>query len=93
MLKNKTTKKIKAHPAIEALGWYGVMATIVAYLLVSFSILSPINIWYQLLNLTGALGVTIETYYKKDYQPFWLNLIWMLIALSALISIVIHVRA
>lgn len=70
------------------LGWYGVIATIAAYILVSFSILAPTSMWYQLLNLTGALGVTIETYYRKDYQPFWLNLIWALIALIAIINLV-----
>lgn len=70
------------------LGWYGVAATIIAYLLVSFLILAPTSIWYQTLNLTGALGVTIETYYRKDYQPFWLNLIWAAIALVALINLI-----
>ena len=74
------------------LGWYGVVATIAAYVFVSFLILSPTSIFYQLLNFTGALGITIETYYRKDYQPFWLNLIWMLIALVAIINVVIHLK-
>jgi hypothetical protein len=72
------------------LGWYGVIATVVAYILVSFLVLSPTSLLYQALNLTGALGVTIETYYRKDYQPFWLNLIWMLIALAAIVALFIH---
>ena len=70
------------------LGWYGVVATIIAYILVSFLILAPTSIWYQVLNLTGALGVTVETWYRKDYQPFWLNLIWAVIALVALINLI-----
>jgi hypothetical protein len=70
------------------LGWYGVVATILAYVFVSFLILPPTSLWYQLLNLTGALGVTIETYYQKDYQPFWLNLIWAVIALAAIINLI-----
>lgn len=73
---------------IEWLGWYGVAATIVAYALLSSSFISPQSLWYQGLNLTGALGVTLETWYRRDYQPFWLNLIWAGIALVALISIV-----
>ncbi len=73
---------------IEFLGWYGVVATIVAYILVSFLILSPTSLLYQALNFTGAIGVTIETYYRKDYQPFWLNLIWAFIALMAILNIV-----
>lgn len=69
------------------LGWYGVVATIAAYILVSFLILPPTSLWYQSLNLTGALGVTIETYYRKDYQPFWLNLVWAIIALAAIVNV------
>jgi len=75
---------------ISIIGWYGVVATILAYVLVSFFILSPASIWYQLLNFTGAIGVTVETFYKKDYQPFWLNLIWAVIALAAIFNLVMH---
>lgn len=77
---------------IEWLGWYGVAATIIAYALLSAGLIPAQSLWYQGLNLTGALGVTVETYYRRDYQPFWLNLIWAGIALVALISIVrLHV--
>jgi len=75
---------------ISLLGWYGVIATVGAYILVSFSSMSPTGLNYQLLNLTGALGITVETYVKKDYQPFWLNFIWMFIALAAIINIFVH---
>lgn len=78
--------------ASGVLGWYGVFATVGAYVLVSFLILSPTSFFYQILNFTGALGITIETYYRKDYQPFWLNFIWMLIALAAIINLFIHPR-
>lgn len=76
--------------AIGIIGWYGVVATIAAYLCVSFLILSPTSMLYQLLNFTGALGVTIETFFRKDYQPFWLNLVWALIALAAIANLIIH---
>jgi len=76
--------------AIGAVGWYGVVATIAAYFLVSFSILPATSMWYQGLNLTGAIGVTIETWYKRDYQPFWLNLIWAGIAAVAIVNLVVH---
>lgn len=79
-----------SNKAIEILGWYGVAATILAYFLVSFGMLAGTSLTYQLLNVTGAAGVTIETWYKRDYQPFWLNLIWMLIALAAIASLIAH---
>lgn len=75
---------------IDSLGWYGVAATIGAYILVSFALVSPASLLYQGLNLTGALGITIETYYKRDYQPFWLNLIWMIIAFAAIVNLFMH---
>jgi len=80
----------KKKSLIGVLGWYGVAATVGAYILVSFSLIAPTSLVYQFLNFTGALGITVETYYKKDYQPFWLNLIWMLIAAVAISSIIIH---
>ncbi len=72
---------------INFLGWYGLVTVILAYAMISFSFVTPHNLVYQLLNFTGSIGITIETYYKKDYQPFWLNLIWALIALVAMISV------
>lgn len=78
------------HVAISWIGWYGVVATIVAYALISALILPATSLIYQGLNFTGALGVTIETWARKDYQPFWLNLIWALIALVAIANIIVH---
>ncbi len=75
---------------IDWIGWYGVIATVLAYIFVSFSILPATSYAYQILNLTGAIGVTIETFYKKDYQPFWLNLIWALIAAVAIVNLAVH---
>ncbi len=76
--------------AIGWVGWYGVIATIVAYALVSALILPATSLLYQGLNFTGALGVTIETWVRRDYQPFWLNLVWALIAFVAIVNILLH---
>jgi len=73
---------------IEGLGWYGVIVVLLAYAAVSTSLLSAQSFWYQFFNFTGSAGVAIQTYYRRDMQPFWLNLIWALIALVALVSIV-----
>ncbi len=72
---------------INIYGWYGTVAIILAYILVSFSIVSVNNIWYQVLNGTGALGIVTNSFYKKDYQPGVLNLVWAIIALVAIIRI------
>ncbi len=72
---------------IEFLGWYGALAIVLAYGLLSFSFLTSTNIWYQILNGTGALGIFIESYHKKDYQPAVLNTIWIIIAIAAIAKI------
>lgn len=73
------------HKLVEALGWYGAAAIITAYGLVSFQLLNPESTLYQLLNLTGALGIIADTYTKKDYQPLVLNIFWLAIAILALL--------
>ena len=73
----------------EWLGWYGVLAILLAYGLLSFSVIRSNGLVYQLLNLTGGLGILIDAYADKNYQPVVLNAIWILIALFAIVNIVI----
>lgn len=78
------------HKAENYFGWYGVLAILFAYLLVSFSIIGVKSITYQLLNLSGSLGIIVEALPKKDAQPAVLNAIWSIIAFIAIIRIIIH---
>jgi len=73
---------------IEIFGWYGTVAIVAAYALVSFSIIEPSNIWYQILNGTGALGIVAVSFHKKTYQPGILNLIWAVIAVVVILRII-----
>ena len=72
---------------IELFGWYGAIAIVAAYALVSFSVLQPTDIIYQLLNGTGALGIVLVSFHKRSYQPGVLNIIWTIIAILAIIKI------
>ncbi len=74
---------------LEIFGWYGAIAIITAYALVSFSILAPTSIWYQLLNGTGALGIVAISFYRQTYQPGVLNLVWAFIAFAAIIGMLV----
>jgi hypothetical protein len=74
---------------IEAGGWYGAAAVLLAYALVSFNAISPHGWIYQLLNFTGAVGVLIISYMKHARQPALLNFVWAVIALVALIQLAI----
>ncbi len=72
---------------IEIFGWYGTCAIVLAYALVSFSVINADSLVYQLLNLTGALGIVAVSFHKKNYQPGVLNIIWFVVALIAIVSI------
>lgn len=78
------------HKAENYLGWYGVLAILLAYLLVSFSVIEVKSLTYQLLNLSGSLGIIVEAVPKKDAQPAVLNAIWGVIALIAIMRIILH---
>jgi hypothetical protein len=77
------------HKAENYFGWYGVLAILLAYLLVSFNVVTAKSLGYQVLNLTGALGIVIEALSKKDAQPVVLNSIWAIIAIAAIIRFVL----
>jgi hypothetical protein len=71
----------------EVIGWYGMVAILSAYALLSFGMLSSDSITFQLLNLTGAIGIAAISLLKKTYQPAIVNIVWMFIAFVALIKI------
>ena len=67
---------------IDILGWYGAVAIIIAYVLVSLEKIRP-RLLYQFLNFTGAAGIALSSFAKDAYQPGFLNVVWMLIAVFA----------
>ena len=73
----------------ETLGWYGVVAVVGAYALLSLGILSSNSLTFQILNLTGAIGIVVDAIDDKNTQPAVLNAIWAIIALIAIVKIVI----
>jgi len=76
---------MKNKSVIEIAGWFGVALILVAYLLNSFEVVASDSSTYQTLNALGAAGIVWSSTVKKDYQPALLNLIWLIIALIALV--------
>ncbi|HVQ43488.1 MAG TPA: hypothetical protein VMT30_00795 [Candidatus Saccharimonadia bacterium] len=74
---------------IEFAGWYGTVAIVLAYALVSFKIVAADSALYQLLNLTGAAGIIAISALKGVKQSVVLNGFWAAIALVALARIVL----
>lgn len=74
---------------IELYGWYGAVGLLGAYALSSFNIFSSENVWYQVINITAALGIVTVSFHKKNYQPGVLNIVWAIVGLVALVKILI----
>ncbi len=83
----RRAKKTIEHPLIEALGWYGVIAILLAYTAVTFELTSVHHPLYLLLNLTGSIGILYEAWIKKDWPASALNVVWAAIALIQIIRI------
>jgi len=73
----------------EAVGWYGAVAIVAAYALVSFGVMTADSVGYQLLNFTGAIGVIVISLVKGAKQPAVLNIFWAIIALIAIVQLLI----
>ncbi len=73
----------------ELLGWYGAAAIITAYVLVSFSIMNSSSLAFQLLNLTGAIGILAISLAKKVYQTAAINIIWAIVAAAAIVRMML----
>lgn len=73
----------------EIAGWYGAVAILSAYILVSFTVISGDGVIFQLLNLTGALGIIAIAVHKKVKQSVVLNVFWAAVAIIALVRIIL----
>lgn len=74
----------------ECAGWYGIVAILGAYFLVSFGVITSDSVVFQLLNATGAVGIIWISVVKRLRQTVVLNAVWLAIALVALAQILIN---
>ncbi|MFH1400393.1 MAG: hypothetical protein ABIH41_02640 [Nanoarchaeota archaeon] len=74
----------------ESIGWYGTVAIVGAYALLSFGVFGAESMLYQVLNATGALGIVYISLKKKAYQPGVLNIIWTIIAIIAIVRLLVR---
>lgn len=71
------------------LGWVGSFAYLLAYLLLSLNKLKSDQKAYHILNIVGALGLTVNAIFIQDYPNVLVNIFWGLIALMAILLIVL----
>lgn len=74
----------------EILGWYGVLAVLIAYALSNFNVLKLDSLLYLMLNLTGSFAIAAEAFKKRDFQPVALNIVWLLVAGISLTRLIIQ---
>lgn len=70
----------------EFLGWYGIVAILSAYTLISVGYFTSGSFWFQFLNLTGAIGVVVDAWQDRNIQPVVLNTIWAVVAAVGIIA-------
>ena len=69
---------------VDAAGWIGVAALLVAYVLVSTKKLAGDSTVYQLLNLLGAALLIVNSFYYGAYPSVSINVVWIGIAVLTL---------
>ncbi len=69
---------------IDFIGWVGSVEVVLAYALVSSQRLKGSSWLYQVLNLTGAIFLIVNTYYYAAYPSTFINIVWVVIAIVAL---------
>jgi hypothetical protein len=70
---------------IDIVGWLGSVFVVAAYFSVSYERFRMSPFMYQLLNAAGSLCLIVNTAYYRAYPSASVNVIWLFIALIALI--------
>ncbi|HEX6732334.1 MAG TPA: hypothetical protein VF074_20115 [Pyrinomonadaceae bacterium] len=77
---------------IDIFGWIGSVAVVTAYALISVNKVNSASGVYQLLNLIGSLFLVLNTAYYHAYPSTFVNLVWLVIAATALVRIARSLR-
>jgi len=72
---------------IDILGWVGSVEVILAYGLNSYQKMKSDSMLFQVLNLTGAAFLIVNTIYYGAYPSTFINIVWVIIAVVALFRI------
>jgi hypothetical protein len=73
---------------INILGWVGSVEVVAAYGLNSYQKIKSDSLTFQFLNLTGSAFLIVNSLYKEAYPFTFINSVWAVIALAAIIGIV-----
>ena len=72
---------------VETIGWIASILIVGAFALNSFGKIPATSKLYQLVNLVGGIFFIVNTVYHKAYPSAVVNVVWVIIAVSALIKL------
>ncbi len=72
---------------LETSGWIGVLLVLSSYGLLSLGIIDGQSLIYHGLILVGSLGLVVISWYKKVFQPAFLNIVFCILAVVAIARI------
>lgn len=73
--------------AVDIVGWTGSVCVVAAYGMLSLNKITAKSKLYQLLNIIGSICLIVNTIFYSAYPSTFVNIVWMLIGLFALINI------
>lgn len=71
---------------IDIIGWTGSVMVIAAYGLNSYQKLDSKALAFLLLNLVGGIFLIVYSYYYSAFANTFINVVWVVIAVPALIA-------
>lgn len=72
---------------VEIIGWIASFLIVGAFALNSFGKIASSSKIYQVANLVGGVFFIINTIYHKAYPSAFVNVVWVVIAISALMKL------
>jgi len=74
---------------IDALGWIGSLCVLAAYGLNSYQVLKSNSILFYSLNIVGGIFLIIYSTEKGAYANTFINIVWVIIAVPAILKVLI----
>lgn len=74
----------------QSIGWYGVVAILMAYAATTLEYIPPDSLTYLFLNSSGALALIIQSAAIRNWQLIVLNLVWLAVAAVGLSQLLLQ---
>lgn len=78
---------MSAASLIDIFGWFGSAALVLGYALISTGRIDGKSITYHCLNLFGGACLIVNAAYHGAYPSAFVNIVWIFIALTAVVKI------